>query len=605
MTKLVLLILGYFWIGAAYKVVYAQTHDITRMERKLPVPYYRQQFLLDSLLHQTWIFGPEFDRFIGALPPLSTFVSANPMASLSDWCRAREDQLAALPEQYPYGLFAEEALDDASAFYGPGASVLSVFGTRERPRQALAFQTREGDWRFTSLPDMSRPRDLALRLADNYPDSPQAPGALLRVAQALEQEGRAAEGAEVYARLAREYPRSAQAGEAASALSRIMLARGKVREARLYKEQALRASELSARQRFPGRALPARNRVSILGFRVDLSGLELRLQRVVEARTELDVAQQEAERVRSLRGLEGEVRRNLGSTERKLDRSRNELWVADLYEKLRVGVPGPPPRPKEYDVTGVTLVGGQPIAGVEVGLVEPSAPQRRDQASVGDISALKYRGISDRHGEYRITGVPSGRYWVASIYPVRPAEVGPIVPPRAGFPRELTIEQKAVRLPDLRFDRGVDTRTFGELPPSEKSVRLEWGALPGAAAYRTQVRAAFGSLWAFQKRHEKDLEAYLRRPVLWTSKESGDTRVECPLLALAPDNPTVDGRFVQYEYEVSALDGSHQVIAQSSRPVSRFFLSPAARSAMLALKPPVRRRGPPTFRIQRRRRGRP
>ncbi len=37
LTKLTLLVLGYFWIGAAYKLVYAQTHDPTRFHRRLPI----------------------------------------------------------------------------------------------------------------------------------------------------------------------------------------------------------------------------------------------------------------------------------------------------------------------------------------------------------------------------------------------------------------------------------------------------------------------------------------------------------------------------------------------------------------------------------------
>ena len=36
-TKLVLLVLAYFWLGAAYKLLYAQTHDLTRFKSRLPM----------------------------------------------------------------------------------------------------------------------------------------------------------------------------------------------------------------------------------------------------------------------------------------------------------------------------------------------------------------------------------------------------------------------------------------------------------------------------------------------------------------------------------------------------------------------------------------
>ncbi|HEU4752548.1 MAG TPA: hypothetical protein VFU47_05515, partial [Armatimonadota bacterium] len=50
LVKLVLLVLGYFWVGAAYKLVYAQTHDITRFQGRIPLPYYQHQFLIDTLI---------------------------------------------------------------------------------------------------------------------------------------------------------------------------------------------------------------------------------------------------------------------------------------------------------------------------------------------------------------------------------------------------------------------------------------------------------------------------------------------------------------------------------------------------------------------------
>src|SRR6185503_12669836 len=115
----------------------AQTHDLTRFKSKLPISYYQQQFLIDSLIHQTWMFGPDFREYIGELPSLGALVSSNPQAVLADYCRKREAQLAALPRRYPHSLFSEEALEDSFQL-SQGASLLGVFGSREQPRIALA-----------------------------------------------------------------------------------------------------------------------------------------------------------------------------------------------------------------------------------------------------------------------------------------------------------------------------------------------------------------------------------------------------------------------------------------------------------------------------------
>ena len=112
-AKLSLLILGYFWLGAAYKLIYAQTHDVSRFKGRIPIPYYQQQFILDALLSQTWIFGPDFRNYIGELPSLGALVNTNTQAALADYCRSREKQLNDVVDRYPYSLFAEEALDDA------------------------------------------------------------------------------------------------------------------------------------------------------------------------------------------------------------------------------------------------------------------------------------------------------------------------------------------------------------------------------------------------------------------------------------------------------------------------------------------------------------
>src|SRR6476660_6090080 len=99
-TKLALLILCYFWIGAAYKLFYAQTHDVTRFKSPLPIPipYYEQHFLVDSVLHQTWMFGPAFRDLIGELPSVGALTNRNAIAGLADYLRERERTLGGLPQ---------------------------------------------------------------------------------------------------------------------------------------------------------------------------------------------------------------------------------------------------------------------------------------------------------------------------------------------------------------------------------------------------------------------------------------------------------------------------------------------------------------------------
>jgi hypothetical protein len=596
LAKLALLVLGYFWAGAAYKVVYAQTHDLTRFTRRIPISYYQQQFLIDSLLHQTWIFGPAFRQYIGELPSLGALVGSNPQAVLADYCRGRELQLSSFPSRYPYSVFCEEALDDAF-LYSQGASFLGVFGAREQPAYGLAVRDFDGSWRSVGLPDFSRSTEVARRLADGYPDSSEAPAALLRVAAQEAQDGQTGRSRTTLRRVTLEYPRSSQAEEAANQLSRMARAAGQAEEAREYKRRALRAAERLARERFAGKALPVAPTITILGYRVDLSGLELQLGRVVPARDYLALAASEAERLKALSGLDERTRDDLGRTRERMEESRSELWVADLFSALKVGLPGPPPRPQEHPVSGRVLLEDRPLPGAEVLL--SSQRVGRGPEVFTFIQTAPYRAVTDARGEYRVPSVPSGRYFVTVRYAMRPEAAGgvPVVPVGAAAerpksrdvpPEGITVEERPLQLPPLRFQRALSTRSFGELPLVGKSLRVEWDPWPGADAYRVEVLAA-GEMWrAFQNRVPREQrDTFRRRPVLWQTRVKGKTTAECPLEHLATDQPAFV-QAAQYEYVVTALDPSGRETGASARALGRFHLSQQARNVLMEMKPPVR-----------------
>lgn len=583
--KLTLLILGYFWVGAAYKLVYAQTHDVTRFQGRLPIPYYQQQFILDALLGQTWIFGPDFRNYIGELPSLGTLMSTNTQAALADYCRAREQQLTAVADHYPYSLFAEEALEDAF-LYSQGASFLSLVGSRERP--TLAVAAPEGShWKTVGVPNTERAMRLSQRLADTFPESPQAPAALIRVGEAEAQAGRRAESLAAYRRVLTEYPRSNQAEAAAEALYRAARDAGRVEEARNYKRQALRAAERFARERFAGRALPAGATLSVMGFRIDLSSLELQLRRVPQARELAAVADREAARVAAVRALDDRLKDDLADRRERLEEVRNELWVADLFAAVNVALPGPAPRAREFPVSGRVLLEGKPFAGVEVMLMESGRPQDAQPS---------LRARTDRRGRYTIRGVPAGAYGVAALFPTTLDNGRPIIPegvaplPEAASPAGVVVDDRPIQLEPLRFRHALVTRTFGEVPPAGNAIRLEWEAWRGAARYEVRVLPAETMRGQFDQRVPREQrEEFRRNPVLWSATVR-ETHADCPLLDIAPDLPPA-ALGVHYEYQVTAFDQNGNPLATSSRPLSRFFLSRAAREAMLKLKPPARGRG--------------
>ncbi|HEU4751668.1 MAG TPA: carboxypeptidase-like regulatory domain-containing protein, partial [Armatimonadota bacterium] len=413
-----------------------------------------------------------------------------------------------------------------------------------------------------------------------------------------EQQGNREASRAAYRRLALDYPRSDEAVKAADALYQVALAEGRVRDAREYKLRALTAAERLARERFRGRALPASSTVTILGYRVDLSGLELRLANLPAARELIDVAGQEADRVRSLKGLDDPTKGSVRSIRERMERTRSELWVADMFDRLRVGVPGPPPQPKQQSVAGRVELDGKPLPGVlvELGEAPGQGGGRRLPPGMAGLQRLfqpaRYRAVTDERGAYRIPDVPSGRYAIQARYAVRPAGFpGPIRPSDdTGFPETVTVSDRSVTIPPLALTRAVETRTFGERPPAGKSVLLEWTAWPGAAAYRVEVLAAPGPLLQyFQGRRPPGARGFFRRPVLWTAERVEGTRVECPLLPLAPDVPEI-ARVVQYQYTVTALDGAGNVLARSSDPASQFNLSRQAFAALMAQNPPRRAR---------------
>ncbi len=598
LLKAVGVALVYLWLGAAYKLVYAQSHDITKFERKIPLPYYQQQFVVESLTGQTWMFGPEFQAYLGKLPSLGALFTANPFVTLADYCRVRERELAELPRRYPHGQYSEEALGDAYGFYSQGAAVLSVIGAREQPRRVLraALPQMAGvelgavTW---PLPDDSRVVEAALRLGNGFPGAEQAPDALLRAAQSREREGKVDEAQELYGRIAREYPRSEASITAAEALYDAAEVSGSIPRMREYRRRALEAAERVARDRYPGRALPARNTITILGQRVDLSGLELRVQNEEEAESLLAVATREADRVRATRSLDEGARREFRRTRERMERVRNELWVADLYRAMEVGIPGPPPRPQEYAVLGRALLDGKPLAGVEIALTQGN-PGRRIFG--GNTLDSRYRARTGADGRLRIPDVPAGEYGVNVVYETRPATAaGAAMVPEGGeygtaFPARVVVEGGVTRIPDLRFQRGIAPVTFGEVAAEGDGLRLHWNLWPGAASYRVEVLAAPEVSREFQERAPGDQRtAFRRRPVLWTSAPVTGTTVLAPLRPIAPDNPSRN-RLSQWEYQVTALDGKDSVLAISPPALARFTLSVAAQSRMLELKPPVYRR---------------
>lgn len=592
LAKLVLLVLGYFWLGAAYKLVYAQTHDITRFKGRIPIPYYQQQFLLDALLYQTWLFGPDFRTYIGELPSLGTLVSTNTQAALADYCRARERELSSLPDRYPFSLFAEEALEDGF-LYSQGASFLGLIGSREEPKWLFATLGDKG-WLAAGIPDDQRATELSRRLADEYPTSPQAPLALERVARAEAQAGRRAGSLAIYRRLLAEYPRSPQAEEAAEALYRAARDAGRLQQARRYKRRALEAAERAAREQYAGQALPARTTLSIMGFRLDLSGLELQLQRVDPARELAAVAEREAARVQAYRGLEPQQKDDLRERREQLEEVRNQLWVADLFDTLKVELPGPAPRAREFPVSGEVRLQGKPVEGVEIILSERRHGRPGPRALPRTLEGTTYRGRTDRRGRFRITGVPAGIYLPMAVLPARGENAAPIVPQgmdphgAPNYPQRVVVRDAPVKLPPLQLATALSTRTFGEVPPAGNAVRLEWNAWPGAAGYVVRVRPVRFMRGAFLRRVPREKrDAFRDDPVLWSAEKVKETSADCPLSTLAPDIPP-QALVMQYEYEVQALDRTGKVLAGNSRPLSRFFLSAQARELMLQSAPPLR-----------------
>ena len=602
-TKLVLLVLGYFWLGAAYKLFYAQTHDLTRFKSQLPLSFYQQQFILESLLHQTWMFGPDFREYIGAPPSVRALTSANPQAVLAVYCQQREQELSTLPRRYPYSLYSEHALEDAYLM-SQGAALLGTLTAREKPVRGLATMGADGAWHTMGVPELYRSGDLAQRLADEYPTSPQAPTALLRVAEMEAQQGHLPQSEAVYRRLMLEYPSAPEAEDAANALAGAARDAGLLGQTRALKQHALEVTEQTARQSAPGQPLPTTSAFKVLGYRIDLAEVDLQLQSLKQAEEMLTLANGETQRLNALPSLDRPLKDELSGTQSRLDRVRDETWVADLFKNLKVGVPGPPPRPHEFAVSGQVVMGSGGFAGVEVVLTVANLEEDNDldPMSLGWLDRSRFRAFTDTQGRYKITGVPAGSYAVTTIYPLQPTPrfiVAPVPFTPGNFKEKtkqpnqdlsrIVITRKDTTLPALRFQPALKTRAFGELPPAGDGIKLEWQAWPGATAYRLAVLAAPNNARDFSYRVPlAQRENFAARPVLWHIDKTITTQAVCPLLALAPDRPQ-RARLAQYEYEITALDAAGKPLATSATPLCRFLLSPEACVRLLQLKPPTRR----------------
>jgi tetratricopeptide (TPR) repeat protein len=618
-TRFWLLILAYFWIGAAYKLIYAQSHDTARFKLKLPLPYYQQQFLIDSLLQQTWMFGPDFQDYLGRLPSLATLLTpngANPVATLADYCRQRENELQAFPARHPRSPFSDTALDSAYR-YSQVASVLGILGAREQPRRVLARPGPGPDgWRSIGLADFSRQAGLSQRLADEYPDSPYAPAALLRLAGLEIDQGRVERGRALYERVAREYPRSEEAEEAANALYAVARAASRVEEMREFRMRALHAAEQLGRERNTSRILPATTSVAVLGYRVDLSSLELQLERLEEALGLFQMAEREAGRLKAMPDLEDRLKGEVTGARKRLSRVGDELWVRrELFEKLGVPPPGIPPRPQEFTVRGRVEVQGSVAAargaGVEVALTQKDLRIRSLPELVGVLRELPYRAEVGPDGRYEIPAVPSGEYTPVVLYDARPTADTAVVPhPDSAFPGRVRMEQGDLELPPFRFRPAISTRSFGELGASGAAVRLEWDPWPRAASYTVEVLAPPEWFGMFRSRFRPSGGAgkgpaagkldpgelrrrFRRRPVLWRQEALKTAAADCPLQQLYPDQPAA-AAVLSYEYVVRAHDANGAVLAESARPLCRFILSQEARGKMLQGPRPVRPQQAPT-----------
>jgi tetratricopeptide (TPR) repeat protein len=597
MSKLALLVLGYFWIGSAYKLFYAQTHDLSRFPspNQIPISYYQREYLIDALMNQTWVLGPAFREYIGEPPPLGALVTSNPLAAMADYLKSREKILSSFPERYPRSLFAEEALEDGYLI-SQGAAALGVFSTREEPRKTLMSMGPRGDWVSMGVPDMSGPTQIARRLANDYPSSPEAPKALLRLAQGEQQAGREREANEAFRRLAAEYPDAQEAADAANVLYETARRESRLEEARAYRQRALEITERVARRRFPGKALPAQSAVYVMGFRVDLAGIEVGLRNLPTARTLLDQATREANRLEALPSKDAALRDPLQNASQRLDQAENELWVARAFQALKLEAPGPAPRAEGFPVSGAVRLAGRPLAGAEVLLTRMPMEAAAGAGGLGMLAQVRYRATTDALGQYQIQGVPGGGYYFSIVTPTRAAAHGnrPVVPAvQSGVPPRIRVRRGPLTLPTAALTTGIGTRTFGEQSAVDGKIVLAWDPYPGATSYRVEVLAR-QNVGAFERRvSQEERGAFLSHPVLWSTEVASGTQASCPLLSLAADNP-IATRMFTFDYAVTALDKNGKRLASSADPLCRFVLSASAFRELLLAKPPDRggRRGP-------------
>lgn len=571
---------GYIWLGGVYKLSYALSHDVSRLKTKLPqLPYYQQQFLLDSLLQQTWVYGNDFSEFVGPLPSLAALFGANPAGALADYCAARTTQLSEFPSRHPGSIYSDAALD-AGYQYARAAAFLGLLGARTQPSRAVA-RPIGGRWRPVGLPDFASAAALSGRLADEYPESVLAPGALARRAEGQMDAGRLKDGLKLFTRVGQEYPNSAEAERAANALYAGAAAAGNYPQMREFRERAVRAAAASGRELSATGRLSSASSVAILGYQVDLSEIQLRLRQVFEATEHAALARSEIARLSGLEELNDDARSELETASRRASRVGDHLWVERLFKRLELPVPGEPPAPPAGTVTGRVTLGTKPLPEIEVALAQRNTFARSGSDALSILRSIPFRGRTDRVGRYVIRGVPAGEYRPLLLFDTL-KNGRPIVPNSTVSPM-IRVEPGNQELPDTRFEFALKTRSYGELNADGGEVSLTWDPEPGAATYEVGVYAAPEMFGAFRRRFRSvGFQAMRRRRfALWQSARVSGTSAGCPVGALAPDDARV-APLVSYEYVVRALNSEGVVLLESARPLSRFTLGAAARVEMLA-----------------------
>ena len=119
------------------------------------------------------------------------------------------------------------------------------------------------------------------------------------------------------------------------AVGRALAARGAAVAVTGRKPETVESAERVGRERFAGKALPARNTLAILGFRLDLAGLELRMQQVQPARELIALAGREVAGLEALPALDPFLQREFRDKRDQLDRARSGMRTFQEYYTAR------------------------------------------------------------------------------------------------------------------------------------------------------------------------------------------------------------------------------------------------------------------------------